>query len=325
MHKYLRHLGDYAKDTKHLSMLEHGAYNQMLDWCYAAEKPLPIDEKALFRLCSAFDKAEQQAVLSIRDEFFVLTEDGYTQKRVLEEMADYKDKAAKAARAADKRWQSERNADAMQTHSDGNADGMHRARVPITDNHKPITNFLSAPDGAGPNGDGAAPASAAELKPDSGQKKKKGGAARDGIQPLAWTAQVGWQGFTQDLWDELALAYPACDIRRQMLAMEQWLKANPAKARKSNWRKFVTNWLAKEQDRGGDLRGMAQPAWAGFAAKKDGAAGRNMQGVQEPAMDWRTLARDSMGMHWVDQSTLWVMMDRADKVRIFNAAREVKA
>jgi hypothetical protein len=55
-----------------------------------------------------------------------------------------------------------------------------------------------------------------------------------------------------------------------MLAMEQWLKANPAKARKSNWRKFVTSWLAKEQDRGGDLRGMPQPAWSGLGAKRRG-------------------------------------------------------
>ena len=322
MHKYLRHLGDYAKDTKHLSMLEHGAYNQMLDWCYAAEKPLPTDEKALFRLCSAFDKAEQQAVRSIRDEFFVLTEDGYTQKRVLEEIADYKDKAAKATRAADKRWQSERNADAMQTHSDGNADGMHRARVPITDNHKPITNFLSAPDGAGPNGDGAAAASAAELEPDSGQKKKKGGAVLDGIQPLAWTAEAGWQGFTQDLWDELALAYPACDIRRQMLAMEQWLKANPAKARKSNWRKFVTNWLAKEQDRGGDLRGMAQPAWAGLAAKKDGAAEKPLLTIEDAPAGHEQAMQALFGEQWREMCPAWPQMTASDKSQVRTWLRE---
>ncbi len=110
MHKYLRHLGDYAKDTKHLSMIEHGAYNLMLDFCYASEKPLPADEKVLFRLCSAFEKAEQKAVLMVRDEFFAFMEDGWVQKRVLEEIADYKDKAAKAARAADKRWQCRRYA-----------------------------------------------------------------------------------------------------------------------------------------------------------------------------------------------------------------------
>lgn len=316
MHKYLRHLGDYAKDTKHLSMLEHGAYNQMLDWCYAAEKPLPTDEKALFRLCSAFDKAEQQAVRSIRDEFFVLTDDGYTQKRVLEEIADYKDKAAKAARAADKRWQGERNADAMQTHSDGNADGMPRARVPITHNHKPTTNFLSAPDGAGPNGDGAAPASAAELEPGSGQKKKKAGAVLEGIQPLAWSPETGWQGFSQDLWDEFALAYPACDIRRQMLAMEQWLKANPAKARKNNWRKFVTNWLAKEQDRGGDLRGLPQPAWSGLGAKNDGGSSKPLLTIEDAPAGHEQAMEALFGEQWREMCPAWPQMTASDKSQV---------
>jgi hypothetical protein len=33
--------------------------------------------------------------------------------------------------------------------------------------------------------------------------------------------------------------------------MTEWLKANPAKAHKSNWRAFVTKWLTRSQDRGG--------------------------------------------------------------------------
>lgn len=34
--------------------------------------------------------------------------------------------------------------------------------------------------------------------------------------------------------------------------MSEWLKANPTKAKKSNWLRFITNWLARQQDRGGD-------------------------------------------------------------------------
>jgi hypothetical protein len=32
-----------------------------------------------------------------------------------------------------------------------------------------------------------------------------------------------------------------------------WLKANPAKAKKRQWLKFVTNWLKKDQERGGGM------------------------------------------------------------------------
>lgn len=102
------------------------------------------------------------------------------------------------------------------------------------------------------------------LEPAVSAKKKKGGA---GEGELSWSAETGWVGFTADLMGELDAAYPACNIRRQFLAMEQWLKANPGRAVKSNWRRFVNNWLRREQDRGGDLRG--QPG----AKKETGGAG----------------------------------------------------
>lgn len=327
MHKYWRHIGDYAKDTKHLTMLEHGALTLMLDWAYASERPLPEDERTLFRLCSAFDKAEREAVITVRDEFFELGEEGYTQRRVLREIAEFRAKAEKASASAAMRWQKdrhanamptecERNANAMRTHSDGNANGMLRARVPTTNNQQPATTFLSAPDGAGPSDDGSAQGLPAAVPTDSGQKKKKGGADQDA---LAWAPEGGWTGFTGDLWDELSQAYPACDIRRQMLAMEQWLKANPAKARKSNWRKFVTSWLAKEQDRGGDLRGMPQPAWSGLGAKKEGGA---LLTIEHPPVGYEQAMAALFGEEWQQICPAWPQMTASDKSQVRAWLRE---
>lgn len=71
---------------------------------------------------------------------------------------------------------------------------------------------------------------------------------------LRWSKAKGWEGVTDDMITEMKAAYPACDIRRQFLDMEQWLKANPAKAHKSNWRRFADNWLRRQQQSGGDLR-----------------------------------------------------------------------
>jgi len=39
---YERHLGDYAKDTGHLSILEHGAYTLLLDRYYSTEAGIPV-------------------------------------------------------------------------------------------------------------------------------------------------------------------------------------------------------------------------------------------------------------------------------------------
>ena len=71
---------------------------------------------------------------------------------------------------------------------------------------------------------------------------------------IAWSPETSWQGITEADRKAWAVAYPACGIDRQLAAAEQWLIANPAQAKKSRWRKFITGWLSRSQDRGGDVR-----------------------------------------------------------------------
>lgn len=51
--------------------------------------------------------------------------------------------------------------------------------------------------------------------------------------------------------EDWQIAYPACDIEREYYKMFLWLKANPTKAAKRNWRRFITNWLNRTQEKGG--------------------------------------------------------------------------
>ena len=76
MNYYRRYVGDYMRDTMHLSMTEHGAYNLLLDATYATEKPLPEHYEALYRVCRAMSRAEQDAVKSVADQFFPIGVDG---------------------------------------------------------------------------------------------------------------------------------------------------------------------------------------------------------------------------------------------------------
>lgn len=54
-------------------------------------------------------------------------------------------------------------------------------------------------------------------------------------------------------------AYPACDIKAELLKMAEWIKANPAKGKKSNYRRFIVNWLSRSQDRGGTVGAANKP------------------------------------------------------------------
>ena len=133
MFYYQHHIGDYLSHTANLSLLEHGVYTRLLQTYYMTEKPIPLDDP--WRTIGARDSAERSAVEYILTTFFTKTEDGYVQSRCNKELNSYKEKSQKASKSAKVRWDSyERNANAMRTHSEGNANGM------LTINHKPLTN-----------------------------------------------------------------------------------------------------------------------------------------------------------------------------------------
>ena len=81
MNYYPHHIGDYARDTAHLSMLEDAAYRRMMDLYYATEQPLPGDKVALYRFLRARSKEERRAVDVVLQEFFTDGPTGWIQGR----------------------------------------------------------------------------------------------------------------------------------------------------------------------------------------------------------------------------------------------------
>lgn len=67
-----------------------------------------------------------------------------------------------------------------------------------------------------------------------------------------------WRGITdrqRGLW---AKAYPAVDLDADLAKATVWCLANPTKAPKSNYARFLSNWFSRTQDRGGN-RGRDSP------------------------------------------------------------------
>lgn len=122
---YRRFPGDYAKDTGHLTLAEHGAYTLLLDHLYSTEKPIASIEDAM-RICKVQrsfkpirKSFEQRLVESVLSEFFLKTDLGFVHKRVEEEIRYASSKSFAAREAAKIRWH--RDADALPTHSERNA------------------------------------------------------------------------------------------------------------------------------------------------------------------------------------------------------------
>ena len=100
MHYYQFNIGDYAKSTLHLSLLEDLAYRRLLDRYYDTEKPLESDIDKLCRFIRMSDhKKETKQII---EEYFSLTQKGWIQKRVKKEL-DASSAKADAARANGKK------------------------------------------------------------------------------------------------------------------------------------------------------------------------------------------------------------------------------
>ena len=71
---------------------------------------------------------------------------------------------------------------------------------------------------------------------------------------VSWSADAGWEGITPADREEWAAAYPGAVLDQELAKSHAWLRANPTKAGRRNWRAFIVRWLGRCQDRGGTSR-----------------------------------------------------------------------
>lgn len=141
MHYYQKNIADYRKDTGHLSLLEHGIYNQVMDTYYLDEKP--IETQSVIRRLAIKTDEEKLALENVLNDFFIQSECGnfWSHKRIDEEISKYHSKVETAKANGSKggrpkkpkKTQSVNLANPEKTGSKAN----HK---PITNNHKPLTN-----------------------------------------------------------------------------------------------------------------------------------------------------------------------------------------
>ena len=178
---------------------------------------------------------------------FPVCEDGTRRNAKLEEhrlrCVQIREKRSQAAKsAASGRWTDDasRIANASQTHSKRIANACHPTSTSTS-----TSDTRSSPSGE--DSQQAAPVVATSEPP----KRRTRSRPKDA---MCWDRDAGWQGITDEDRKTWLTAYPACTLDIELVRAAEWLKANPAKAHKSNWRKFLVGWLTRSQDRGGTIR-----------------------------------------------------------------------
>lgn len=243
MNYYERHIGDYLKDTSHLSLLEHGVYTRLLDVYYTREGGIPADQAA--RLVGARSQEEREALEIVLREFFVLFEGFYKQTRCEREIARYQDKQAKAKRSADARWNadkphcegitnavrtnSERNANAMRTQSEGNAH-----QTPVTSNQTPDTR----------------------VEAQQAPEPEKHARPRGTRLPPDWTPD-------DELFDWAVAERPDLDMRKTIEMFRNYWHAKPGRdGVKLSWPLTFRNWVSSQRGLPEVKKAFDVDAWA---------------------------------------------------------------
>ncbi len=154
MHNYQFEIKKYRADTGHLTVEEHGIYRWLLDELYHTELPLS-EEPDFYARKMRLAVGQLPSLENLLIEFFIPSDDGWTHKTVNAELERIYGRSMQAKVAADIRWArhnkkknkrkktngaaSSKDASAMRTHSEGNADGM-----PLTTHYSlPITQDKS--------------------------------------------------------------------------------------------------------------------------------------------------------------------------------------
>jgi len=135
MHYYKKNIGDYSKKAGRLSMLQHGAYNLLIDSCYDRERFPTLEEAIEWTWASSSEEIE--AVEFVLNRFFSLDFGVYVQQHIQEDLDKYHANSATNRRIALDREAKRRQ---KSTKRERPVNEAPPNQEPRTTNHEPVTN-----------------------------------------------------------------------------------------------------------------------------------------------------------------------------------------
>ena len=280
MNYYPHHIGDYCKDTVHLTLLEDGAYRRMLDVYYATERPLPVSQQAIYRLVRAKTLAEKQAVDIILGEFFLESPLGWRNVRAdLEIQRAREDGEANKERRESEKERQRRHRDrrknlfaGLREHGvtppwDATVEELQVALSRVTSQVEsresnahvtpPVTPPVTRDITATPLANSQEPiAKNQELKSKASAARLNGAPhAIPDESPILENLPLregGEYAVRKSLVAELEPLYPAVDIPATLREMKGWLLLNSERRKtRRGIRRFIGSWLQGEQEKHG--------------------------------------------------------------------------
>lgn len=279
------YIADYLADTMHLSTEEHGAYLLLMFNYWQTGRAIPKNRLAKIARVSSERWGAVEESLS---EFFIDNGTEWIHERIEDDLAAVRETLAKRSSAGKASAQSRRNRKETQSASESNTCSTGVGYVFEHDANKQATNKDTDPDKDTDLKDQNLLRGAEKISPTQpGEKQGSCGLnLHDGTRPahagperrplsagVPPTPRPDDPEFirlplndgaeftvTESQIAEFEMLYPAVNVRQALRNQRGWLLSDPRRRKTARGiRKFITGWLAKDQDRGGN-RGRDSPA-----------------------------------------------------------------
>ena len=223
-----------------MSPAERGIHINLLAWSFI-NGAVPDNEEAV-----AITGGDMKTIRKVLLSRWKLTDDGWRCTRLEIERDRCEGRSVKASVAAELRWANKpvAYANAMPTHMPTQCDGNA-----IQSNSQSKSNSQSNSESQNNTTDSLEP------------RTKR---ARRQVVGITWDADSGWQNVTDSHKITWRVAYPNCSVETSLARMHVWLIANPSKAHKTNWLRFIANWFARTREDGGNLPPVQRPTESNF-------------------------------------------------------------
>lgn len=279
------YIADYLADTMHLSTEEHGAYLLLMFNYWQTGRAIPKNRLAKIARVSSERWGAVEESLS---EFFIDNGTEWIHERIEDDLAAVRETLAKRSAAGKASVQSRRDRKKTQSVSESNTCSTSVGSVFEHGVNKQATNKDTDPDKDTDLKDQNLLRGAEKISPAPPEENLEscGLNLHDGTRPahagperrplsagvpemprpddpefIRLPLNDGSEfSVTESLVSEFEMLYPAVNVRQALRNQRGWLLSAQRRRKTARGiRKFITGWLAKDQDRGGN-RGRDSPA-----------------------------------------------------------------
>lgn len=233
MNHFRFHIGDYLKDTSHLSLLEHGVYLRLIQVYYTREEPLPEAEVA--RLIGARSTDEREALTVVLKEFFQVSDGKCHQPRCQAEIDAWhllsETQSKKGRAGASKRWLKPGDGSSHEKDSSGHLNGGNGHSPAINSDGRTMASQLPTPNSQ---------ISEREALSVAPRSKVLDGAEGNGGPP---PKRRGASRVPEDFRPDLAYArahLPDVDAEAEAQKFRDWEFKTPRKDWPATWRTWIS-------------------------------------------------------------------------------------